>query len=91
MKAAVYTEFGPPEVLRLQEVEKPAPKDNEVLIRVHAASVNYGDIVARNFANIPSSEFHMPLLFLFPTRFYFGLRKPRITILGAELAGEIEA
>jgi len=91
MKAIVYTEYGPPDVLQLKEVEKPTPKDNEVLIRVYATPVNYGDIVARNFKNISPRKFTMPFPLWLPTRMYFGLRKPRITILGAELAGEIEA
>jgi NADPH:quinone reductase-like Zn-dependent oxidoreductase len=91
MKAIVYTEYGPPDVLQLKEVEKPTPKDNEVLIRVYATSVNYGDIVARNFKDISPREFNMPMPFWFGARIYFGLRKPKITILGSELAGEIEA
>jgi NADPH:quinone reductase-like Zn-dependent oxidoreductase len=91
MNAVVYTEFGPPEVLHLQEVPKPVPKDNEVLIRVRATPVNYGDLAARNFKNIPAREFHMPLPLLIPSRFYFGLSKPRVNILGSEFAGEIEA
>ncbi len=91
MKAIEYTEFGPPDVLQLSEVEKPAPKDNEVLIRVHATPVNYGDLTARNFKNISSSEFHMPLPLLLPTRMYFGFTKPKINILGSEFAGEIES
>ena len=90
MKAIVYTEYGPPDVLKLKEVEKPTPKDNEILIKVHATPVNYGDIVARNFKNIPAREFHMPLLFLLPTRISFGLSKPKRTILGSEFAGEVE-
>lgn len=91
MKAIVYTEYGPPEVLKLKEIEKPTPKDNEILIRVHAASLNYGDILTRNFANIPTREFNMPSLFLLPTRISFGYKKPKNQILGNELAGEIEA
>jgi len=91
MKAIVYTEFGPPEVLHLAEVEKPAPKDNEVLIRVYAAPVSYGDLTARNFKNISAREFHMPLPLLLPTRMYFGFNKPKINILGSEFAGEIKA
>ena len=63
MKAIVYTEYGPPDVLQLKEVEKPTPKDNEVLIRIYATSVNYGDIVARNFRNISPREFNMPFPF----------------------------
>ena len=61
MKAVVYSEYGPPDVLKLKEVAKPTPKDSEVLIRVYATPVNYGDITARNFGNISSREFNMPL------------------------------
>ena len=91
MKAIVYTEFGPPDVLQLKEVQKPAPKDNEVLIRVHAAPVSYGDLAARNFKNISSREFNMPLPLLLAMRMYFGFNKPRISILGSEFAGEVES
>ena len=90
MKAIVYTEYGPPDVLQLKEVEKPTPKDNEILVKVLATPVNYGDIVARNFKNIPIREFHMPLLFLLPARISFGLSRPKRTILGSEFAGEVE-
>ena len=61
MKAIVYTEYGTPDVLQLKEVEKPTPKDNEVLIRVSATSVNYGDLAARNFKAITPREFNRPL------------------------------
>ena len=91
MKAIVYEEFGPPEVLQLKEVEKPTPKDNEILIRVYATSVNYGDIIARDFSNITPRKFNMPFIFWLGARIYFGLRKPKIKILGSEFAGEIEA
>jgi len=91
MKAIVYTKYGPPDVLQLQEVEKPAPKDNEVLIRVFATSVNYGDLVARDFKEISPQEFNMPLLFWLLAKMSFGLSKPKVTILGSEFAGEIEA
>ena len=90
MKAIVYTEYGSPDVLELKEVENPTPKDNEILIRVFATPVNYGDITARNFANIPAREFHMPMLLWLPARFAFGFRKPKNPILGNEVAGEIE-
>lgn len=90
MKAIVYTEYGPPDVLQLKEVEKPVPKDNEILVKVYATSVGYGDIVTRNFRYIPAREFHMPLLFLLPVKIAFGLKKPKNQILGSELAGEIE-
>ena len=91
MKAVVYTKYGPPEVLELKEVEKPAPKDHEVLIRVHATSVNFGDLLARNFKELSPGKFSMPLLFWFFAKMYFGFTKPKITILGSEFAGEIES
>jgi len=91
MKAVVYTQFGPPEVLHLAEIEKPTPKAHEVLIRVHASPVSYGDLTARNFKNISAAEFHMPLPLLLPTRLYFGINKPKINILGSEFAGVIES
>jgi 2-desacetyl-2-hydroxyethyl bacteriochlorophyllide A dehydrogenase len=91
MKAIVYTEYGPPDVLRLEEVEKPAPKDNEILVRVCATPVNYGDVIARDFRSITPRKFTMPLPFWLPMRIVFGLRKPRKRILGSEFAGEIEA
>lgn len=84
MKAIVWTAYGPPEVLQLEEVEKPTPKANEVLIRIYATTVTAGDCEARNLK--------FPILFRLPMQMYVGLRKPRrITILGQELAGEIEA
>jgi len=91
MKAIVCTEFGTPDVLQLKEVVEPTPKDNEVLIRVHATSVNFGDLMARNFKAVSPRKFNMPFLFWLPSKITFGLRKPNITILGNELAGEIEA
>jgi len=91
MKAIVCTKYGPPDVLQLKEVENPAPKDHEMLVRVHATSVNYGDLVARNFRDISPREFNMPLLFWLFAKLFFGFRKPKITILGGEFAGEIEA
>jgi NADPH:quinone reductase-like Zn-dependent oxidoreductase len=84
MKAIVFTEWGPPEVLQLKEVEKPAPKDDEVLIKIYATAVTSGDYRARNL-DVPTRI--MGLFF----GFYFGLRKPNVSILGNNLAGEIEA
>lgn len=78
MKAIVYQQYGPPDVLELKEVEKPIPKDNEVLVRVHATTVNRTDC-----ANLSARPFIM--------RFTLGLFKPRNPILGTEFAGEIEA
>ena len=75
MKAIVYTEYGPAEVLHLQEVEKPTPQDNEVLIKVHAATVTAGDVNVRGFTFVPPGFGPLP-------RLMFGLRKPKQTILG---------
>ncbi|WP_280771536.1 NAD(P)-dependent alcohol dehydrogenase [Salipaludibacillus daqingensis] len=91
MRAITSTEFGPPDVLKLSEVEKPVPKDDEVLIRVSATSVKYGDLVARNFKGVSPKEFNMPFLFWFFAKIFFGFRKPKIKILGSEFAGEIES
>jgi NADPH:quinone reductase-like Zn-dependent oxidoreductase len=91
MKAIVYTKYGPPDVLELKEVAKPIPKDNEILIRVYATPVNYGDITARNFKKISPRKFTMPFPLWLPTRIFFGIRKPRKKILGSEFAGKIEA
>ena len=82
MKAVVTTKYGPPEVLELHEVEKPSPKDNEVLIRIDATTVTAGDIEMRSL-NIPLG---MQLML----RAGFGVRGPRKKISGTELAGEIE-
>jgi NADPH:quinone reductase-like Zn-dependent oxidoreductase len=91
MKAIVYTEYGSPDVLQITEVEKPVPGDNEIRVRVHATSVNIGDLWARNFKEITPSKFTMPLPLWIPSRMYFGLTKPRVHILGSEFAGEVEA
>ncbi len=91
MKAIVYAKYGSPDVLQLKEIEKPAPKGNEVLVRVYATTVNYGDITARDFGNVTPGKFNMPFLFWLGARVFFGLRKPRIRILGSEFAGEVES
>ncbi len=91
MKAIVYTEYGSPDVLHLQEVTTPTPKDNELLIRVHATTVNFGDVIARNFKNVSARQFNMPSFFWLPARIAFGLNKPKNPILGSEFAGKVEA
>lgn len=91
MKAIKYTEYGSPDVLQLVEIEKPVPADNEVLIRVHAAHINFGDITARKFNQLSPDEFHMPSLLLFIAKFIFGFTKPKITILGSEFSGKVES
>jgi len=91
MKAIVFTEFGSPDVLHIKEMDKPTPKDNEVLIKVRTTSVNVGDLWGRNFKAITPSKFSMPFPLWLPTRLYFGITKPRINILGNEYAGEVES
>ena len=91
MKAIIYEEYGPPEVLKLAEVDKPTPKNNEVLIRIYATTIGYGEIVARNMRNISPGKFAMPLLFWLIAKITFGFRKPRNKILGSQFSGVIEA
>ena len=91
MKAVMLEEYGPPEVLRLKEIEKPVPKENEVLIKVFATSVGYGDLLARNFRIVTPRKFNMPFLFWFMAKIFFGFKKPRISILGSEFSGEVDS
>ncbi len=85
MKAIVYTQYGPPEVLRLQEVRKPAPRDREVLVQVHATTVTIGDTIMRSL-NLPISGWQKVM-----ARLVLGWRKPKRPILGMELAGKVES
>lgn len=91
MKASVLTEYGPPEVLHIAEVPAPVPRDGDVLVRVHATSVNFGDTLVRNFRAVSPRQFHMPLLFWLIGRAQFGFRRPRVHVLGSEFAGEVAA
>jgi NADPH:quinone reductase-like Zn-dependent oxidoreductase len=85
MKAIVYTKYGPPDVLQLKEVEKPAPKDNEMLVKVHATTVTIGDTIMRSL-KIPGPVWQQLL-----SRVWLGVVRPKRAILGMELAGEIES
>jgi NADPH:quinone reductase-like Zn-dependent oxidoreductase len=84
MKAAVWTKYGPPEVLQVQEVDKPEPQDNELLIKIHTTTVTAGDCEMRRM--------DFPFYLGLAMRAWMGLLKPRAgSILGTELAGEVEA
>lgn len=82
MKAIICTKYGPPEVFQLREVEKTIPKDNEVLIKIHAASATISDCIVRSGK--------VNILLWLPMRIFVGFKSPRKSILGLELAGEIE-
>ena len=78
LKAIIQTKYGPPDILELKEVQKPIPKDNEVLVNIHASSANYGNLVLLK---------GKPFL----ARFAFGLLKPKYLIPGGDIAGQVEA
>lgn len=90
MKAIVYKEYGTPDVLYIEEIAKPAPKANEVLIRNHAATVNFGDLMARNYKAISPRQFNMLFLFWLMAKTTFGINRPKMNILGNEFSGEVE-
>ena len=83
MKAVICTKYGAPEVLKIRDVQKPVPKDNEILIKVYATTVTSGDTRIRSF--------RVPVSFWLPARIALGFRSPKINILGAELSGEVES
>src|SRR2546427_8932612 len=85
MKAVVYDRYGPPDVLRLADVERPVPKEDEVLVKIHATAVTRADCATRE-ANRRSG-----LAVTLISRSISGIRRPRQRILGCELAGEVEA
>jgi NADPH:quinone reductase-like Zn-dependent oxidoreductase len=85
MNAIVYTEYGTPDVLKLKQVDKPTPKNNEILIRIYATTVTFGDAMIRRGGG------RFPSLRWFAVRILFGFRKPRNPVLGHEFSGEIES
>jgi NADPH:quinone reductase-like Zn-dependent oxidoreductase len=89
MKAVICSKYGPPEVLHLEEVEKPTPKDNEVLIKIHATTVHIGDTKIRSFK--PGMGIALDLLVKPLMWIVVGFKGPRRKILGMELSGEIVA
>jgi len=84
MKAIVYTEYGPPDVLQLTEIPKPNPKENEILVKIYASTVTSGVLWARSGEHPDSSFFTLAI------RLIFGFRKPKNTLLGYEFSGEVE-
>ena len=78
MKASIYRKYGPPEVLKIEEVERPIPKENEILVKVHATSIQYAD-----WAFVTGKPIFM--------RLFTGVVKPREKILGSDIAGTVEA
>jgi len=83
MKAVLHTKYGPPDELQLGTIEKPVPKENEILVKIHAASVTTTDCNLRNFTFVPK-------MFMLPAKMMFGAKIPKIRVLGVDFAGEIE-
>lgn len=82
MKAIIATQYGSPDVLRLVELKKPVPRDEEILVEIHTATVTMGDCEIRRF--------NIPIMFWLPLRLYIGVFKPRLNILGQEFSGIVE-
>ena len=91
MKAIVCTKYGPPEVLQLQEVEKPIPKNNEVLIKINTTAVTASDCIIRSFTMPGDHKFPKKQIMGLMMRLYVGFTKPKNPILGLVLSGEIES
>ncbi|WHZ00838.1 NAD(P)-dependent alcohol dehydrogenase [Neobacillus sp. YX16] len=83
MKAIVYTKYGPPDVLQLKEIDKPIPKENEILVKIKATTVTVADIRSRGFI--------VPSAFWLPARITLGFKQPKKEVLGMELAGVVES
>ncbi|MFC2121710.1 NAD(P)-dependent alcohol dehydrogenase [Bacteroidota bacterium] len=91
MKAIVCKKYGPPEVLQLIEVEKPIPKENEVLIKIHATAVTASDCIIRSFTMPGDHKFPKKQIYGLMMRLYLGFSKPKRPILGLVLSGEIKS
>lgn len=91
MRAAVFDEYGGPEVLHLEELEDPTPQHDEVQVRVRACAIRYGDLMIRDLPAVTPASFNMPTPLLLPVRMWFGWRRPRNRILGSEFSGEVSA
>ncbi len=89
MKAVVYTAYGEPAVLHTAEIGKPAVKDNEILVRVRATSVNFGDLMARNFKAVTPRTFNMVGALWLAARAMMGWNRPRAQVLGSEFSGVV--
>jgi NADPH:quinone reductase-like Zn-dependent oxidoreductase len=83
--------YGPPETLQLEQTPRPVPGPGDVLVRVRATTVNYGDLIARDFRSVRPSDFNMPYPLFLLSRLYFGPRRPRQPVLGSEYAGVVES
>ena len=91
MKAIIFDEYGSPEVLRVKEMAKPVPGKNELLVKISASKIGFGDLLMRNFRKINSKSFSMPLPFYLMTKLALGIRKPKKQILGSDFSGVVES
>lgn len=91
MRRVARRDYGPPDVLRLEQAPRPSPGPGEVLVRLRATSVNYGDLLARDFRSVGPAKFNMPYPLLLLSRLYFGPRRPRQPVLGSEFSGVVES
>ena len=91
MRRIARHEYGPPDTLRFEEAPRPVPGPKDVLVRVRATTVNYGDLLARDFRSVGPSKFNMPYPLLLLSKLYFGPRRPRQPVLGSEFSGVVDS
>jgi NADPH:quinone reductase-like Zn-dependent oxidoreductase len=91
MKAAICTKYGPPEVIRIEDIQKPVPKDNEILIRIIATTVQTGDCKLRDLTGVNASTTNYNPVVKFLMRVMVGYNKPKNPVFGTELYGKIES